>query len=45
MIESLFHGDYGTVPTNYPALLLGVLLAFGGGHIIAWGYMLTHSGL
>ena len=26
-------------------MLLGLLLAFGCGHIIAWVYMLTHSGL
>ena len=39
------HGDYGSAPTNFPALALGLLLAFALGHIIAWVYMLTHSGL
>jgi len=39
------HGDYGIAPTNFPALALGLLLAFGMGHLIAWVYMLTHSGL
>jgi hypothetical protein len=32
-------------PTNFPALALGLLLALAMGHIIAWVYMLTHSGL
>jgi hypothetical protein len=49
MLESLFnallHGDYGIAPTNFPAMALGLLLAFAMGHIIAWVYMLTHSGL
>ena len=39
------NGDYGMAATNFPALALGVLLAFAMGHIIAWVYMLTHSGL
>ena len=43
--DSLFNGDNGLAPTNYPALLLGVLMAFAGGHVIAWVYMATHSGL
>ena len=41
----LAHGDYGVAPTNFPALALGLLLAFAMGHIMAWVYMLTHSGL
>src|SRR4026208_2080606 len=49
MFETFFsgfaHGDYGVAPTNFPALALGLLLAFAMGHIIAWVYMLTHSGL
>ena len=32
-------------PTNFPAMALGLLLAFAMGHIIAWVYMITHSGL
>ena len=32
-------------PTNFPAMALGLLLAFAMGHIIAWMYMITHSGL
>ena len=49
MLDSFFsglaHGDYGIAPTNLPALALGLLLAFAMGHIMAWVYMLTHSGL
>jgi Domain of unknown function (DUF4956) len=49
MMDSIFnaflHGDYGIAPTNFPAMALGLLLAFAMGHIIAWVYMLTHSGL
>lgn len=49
MLDSVFsgfvHGDYGVAPTNFPALALGLLLAFAMGHIMAWVYMITHSGL
>src|SRR6266850_1005421 len=40
-----FQGDYSLLPPNWPAILLGLLLAFACGHIIAWVYMMTHSGL
>lgn len=45
MLDGFLNGDIGRAPTNFPALLLGLLLAFAGGHIIAWVYMATHSGL
>src|SRR5215217_6964243 len=45
MIESFFRGDFAAAPMNVPAMLLGLLIAFAGGHAIAWVYMLTHSGL
>jgi hypothetical protein len=45
MLEGLFNGDIGRAPTNFYALMLGLLLAFAGGHVIAWVYMATHSGL
>jgi hypothetical protein len=45
LVNSMAHGDYGVAPTNFPALALGLLLAFAMGHIMAWVYMLTHSGL
>src|SRR5512138_1104427 len=38
-------GDFGSAPPNWPAYILGLLLAFAGGQIIAWVYMMTHSGL
>jgi len=44
-IQQFFQGDYSLMPTNWPAILLGLLLAFACGHIIAWVYMFTHSGL
>jgi hypothetical protein len=43
--NAFLHGDYGIAPTNFPAMALGLLLAFAMGHIVAWVYMLTHSGL
>jgi hypothetical protein len=45
MLEQLLNGDVGIAPTNYAALLLGLLLALAGGHVLAWVYMVTHSGL
>src|SRR3954463_14111627 len=44
-IQQFFQGDYSLMPPNWPAMILGLLLAFGCGHIIAWVYMMTHSGL
>jgi len=38
-------GDYGTASTDSTLLVVALLLAFVCGHIIAWVYMLTHSGL
>jgi hypothetical protein len=40
-----FQGDFTLAPPNWPAVLLGLLLAFACGHILAWVYMFTHSGL
>jgi hypothetical protein len=45
MLDGFLNGDIGRAPTNVPALILGLLLAFAGGHVIAWVYMATHSGL
>jgi hypothetical protein len=45
MTDWFLNGDYGTVPTNYAALIIGMLLAFVCGHVIAWTYMYTHTGL
>lgn len=38
-------GDYGTAATDWQLMLIALLLAFVCGHVIAWVYMLTHSGL
>ena len=45
MIDEFFRFDFAAVPTNVPAMVLGLLLAFAGGHVIAWVYMFTHTGL
>ena len=45
LFDWFFQGDFGSGPPNWPAMILGLLLAFGCGHIMAWVYMMTHSGL
>jgi hypothetical protein len=45
MNDWLFRGDYASAPLNLPLLLLGLLLAFLCGQVIAWVYLSTHSGL
>jgi Domain of unknown function (DUF4956) len=45
MTDWIFHGDYGSGPLNFPILILGLLLAFVCGQVLAWVYMATHSGL
>jgi len=44
-MDWLISGDYAAAPLNIPMMLLGLLLAFLCGHLMAWVYMLTHSGL
>jgi hypothetical protein len=44
-LDWLFYGDFGSSPANWPAMLLGLLLSFAAGQVLAWVYMLTHSGL
>jgi hypothetical protein len=44
-VDSFLQGDYGWAPLNVRALMLGMLLALSAGQIIAWIYMITHSGL
>ena len=39
------HGDFASAPVDFYAVVLGLLLAFLGGQLIAWVYILTHSGL
>lgn len=45
MANWLLHGDFGTAPDDLSGMLLGLMLAFLCGHVIAWVYMLCHSGL
>jgi len=45
VFESMMNGDYGMEPTFIPGLVLSLLLAFAGGHVLAGVYMVTHSGL
>jgi hypothetical protein len=45
MTDWLFHGDYAASPLNIPILVLGLLLAYVCGQLLAWIYMITHSGL
>jgi hypothetical protein len=44
-MNDFFSADYAIAPTNVPAVLLGLFLAFLGGQAIAWIYMYTHTGL
>ncbi|HPA16557.1 MAG TPA: DUF4956 domain-containing protein [Verrucomicrobiae bacterium] len=45
MLEAFLRGDYAAQPMDLPAMLLAFCLAFLGGHVIAWVYIYTHSGL
>ncbi len=45
MIEWLQTADLAAVPTDFAAVLLGMLLAFLCGQAVAWTYMYTHPGL
>ena len=44
-MEWLTRGDYGIVPTDLATVTISLLLAFVCGHLVAWVYMITHSGL
>jgi hypothetical protein len=45
MLEQLFLTDQTAEPVNQHVVLLGMLLAFVCGQVMAWVYMATHSGL
>lgn len=45
MNDWFFRGDFAPTPLDLPMLLLGLLLAYLTGQVIAWVYMLTHAGL
>lgn len=44
-MEWFFSSDMGTVPTDFKALALGLVLSFVCGQVLSWVYMTTHSGL
>lgn len=43
--DTIFRGDLGGNAGGLEAALLGLLVAFIAGHVIAWVYMGTHTGL
>ena len=45
MVEWFFRSDYTAGPVHISETLLGLLLAFVCGQLMAWVYMTTHSGL
>jgi len=45
MQDWLHFGDTAPLPTDLPTLLMGLLLAFLCGQLLAWVYMYTHTGL
>jgi hypothetical protein len=44
-LDWLLNADAGTGTLNWPSMMLGLVLSLVCGHLIAWVYMLTHSGL
>jgi hypothetical protein len=45
MNDWFLFGDTAPIPTDLETLLLGLLLAFMCGQVLAWIYMFTHTGL
>lgn len=43
--DLLLRGDFGTAPDDLGGIVLGLLIAFLCGHVVAWVYMVCHSGL
>ena len=41
----ILKSDFGSAPDDLSGMLLGLLLAFLCGHVVAWVYMACHSGL
>jgi hypothetical protein len=44
-LDWLTEGNFGTTPDAFGPMLLGLMIAFLCGHVVAWVYMLCHSGL
>jgi hypothetical protein len=45
MMDWFLYGDFGSAPANWPAMIMSLLVALACGQVLAWVYMLTHSGL
>lgn len=45
MTDLILRGDFGTAQDDLSGILLGLLISFLCGHVIAWVYMACHSGL
>jgi hypothetical protein len=41
----LLQGDHAATPTSYQALIIGLVLAYLFGQLLAWVYVFTHSGV
>jgi hypothetical protein len=44
-MNAFLQGDYASTPTSIQTLLLALLLSFLLGQLLAWVYVLTHSGV
>jgi hypothetical protein len=44
-MEWFLNADFSTSPTPLHLTALGLLLSFLCGHLVAWVYMMTHTGL
>ena len=44
-MDWMVQGDHAALPTDFRVLALAMLLAFLLGQVMAWVYMITHSGL
>jgi hypothetical protein len=45
MFNELLQGDFSATPIDYRIVALSLLLSFLCGHLMAWIYTLTHSGM
>jgi hypothetical protein len=45
MGDWFIRGDFGTAPDDLGGIVLGLLVAFVCGHVVAWVYMACHTGL
>lgn len=43
--DLILRGDFGTAQDDLSGILLGLLIAFLCGHVVAWVYIACHSGL